>query len=80
MDLLELLVQIREGFVPSPDDVGGFFINLVMFKNGLAHLSYRRVLLTRDDAHFYELAVGENAVITLQPWTSERITTDETRS
>jgi serine/threonine protein kinase len=80
LDLLELLAQIREGFVPSPDDIGGFFINLVMFKNGLAHLPYRRVLLTRDDAHFYELALRENSVITLQPWSTEGITADEAES
>jgi hypothetical protein len=80
LDLLELLAQIRAGLAPSPDDVGGFFINLVMFKNGLAHLPYRRVLLTRDDTRFYELVLQGNAVITLRPWSTERIIADEAES
>ena len=35
----------------------GYYINLVIFKNALAHLPYRRALLTRDDKTFYELAM-----------------------
>jgi len=80
LDLLELLAQIREGFTPSPNDVEGFFINLIIFKNALAHLPYRRVLLTRDDVQFYELVLEENAVVTLRPWSTDRITADETES
>ena len=80
LDLLELLAQIREGFTPSPDDIEGFFINLIMFKNALAHLPYRRVLLTRDDAQFYELVLEENAAVILHPWSAERITANETES
>jgi hypothetical protein len=66
LDLLELLAQIRDGFTPSPDDISGFFINLVIFKNALAHLPYRKVLLTRDNRQFYELTQDDTAVITLQ--------------
>lgn len=57
LDVLELLAEIRQGFVPSPNDIQGFFINLIIFKNALAHLPYRSVLLTRDDQSFYELAL-----------------------
>ena len=80
LDVLELLAQIREGFTPSPDDIEGFFINLIMFKNALAHLPYRQVLLTRDDVQFYELVLKDNAVVTLHPWSAERIMADETQS
>jgi hypothetical protein len=66
LDLLELLVQIRDGFMPSPDDISGFFINLVIFKNALAHLPYRKVLLTRDNKQFYELSQDDTTVITLR--------------
>lgn len=59
LDVMELLSQIREGFVPSPNDIRGFFINLVIFKNALAHLPYHQVLLTRDDQTFYELALQD---------------------
>ena len=49
LDLLELLEEINGGYIPSPDDISGIFINLLTFKNALAHLPYTRVLLTRDD-------------------------------
>ena len=70
LDLLELLAQIRDGFTPSPDDISGIYINLTIFRNALAHLPYRRVLLTRDDVTFYELIQDETALITLQRWKS----------
>jgi hypothetical protein len=66
LDLLELLAQIQSGFTPSPDDISGFFINLVIFKHALAHLPYRKVLLTRDNKQFYELTQDDAAVITLR--------------
>lgn len=66
LDVLELLAQIRDGFVPSPNDIRGYFINLVMFKNALAHLPYRRALLTRDDQTFFELALEGTATAVLR--------------
>lgn len=73
LDLLELLAQIREGFTPSPDDINGIFINLIIFRNALAHLPYRHVLLTRDDATFYQLLLEENAIIRLSRWSPEGV-------
>lgn len=66
LDVLELLAQIRDGFVPSPNDIRGFFINLVIFKNALSHLPYRRALLTRDDQTFYELAFQDTTTVVLR--------------
>jgi hypothetical protein len=80
LDLLELLLQIAEGYAPSPDDISGFFINLVIFTNALAHLPYRRVVLTRDDSHFYEVAVDDQTNVTLRPWESERNLAGEAQS
>ncbi len=73
LDLYELLYQIRNGFVPSPNDVEGFFLNLVIFKNALSHLPFRRVLLTPDDQKFYEVIKNEDATIYMQKWTENRI-------
>ena len=33
LDLLELLEEINGGYIPSPDDISGIFINLLTFKN-----------------------------------------------
>jgi len=68
LDLLELLAQVEAGFRPSPDDVSGFFINLIVFKNALARLPYRRALLTRDDQTYYELSQTDTTTLALQPW------------
>jgi hypothetical protein len=77
LDLLELLEEINGGYIPSPDDISGIFINLLTFKNALAHLPYTRVLLTRDDKRYYELTQSGEASIRLQVWQPERTTADE---
>lgn len=73
LDLYELLYQIRNGFVPSPNDVEGFFLNLVIFKNALSHLPFNRVLLTPDDQKFFEVIKNEDATINIQKWTANRM-------
>jgi hypothetical protein len=65
LDLLELLEEINNGYVPSPDDISGIFINLLTFKNALAHLPYDQVLLTRDDRRFFKLHQTSDAVLHL---------------
>jgi hypothetical protein len=77
LDLLELLEEINGGYIPSPDDISGIFINLLTFKNALAHLPYTRVLLTRDDKRYYELTQVDHAKLRLQVWQPERKTGDE---
>lgn len=77
LDLLELLEEINGGYIPSPDDISGIFINLLTFKNALAHLPYNRVLLTRDDKRYYELTQGDQAKLRLQIWQPEGQVSDE---
>ena len=73
LDLFELLDQIRNGYIPSPNDLEGFFLNLVIFKNALAHLPFRRVLLTRDDQLFYEVIQNKDATIEIAQWSPDRM-------
>lgn len=77
LDLLELLEEINGGYIPSPDDISGIFINLLTFKNALAHLPYNRVLLTRDDKRYYELTQVDQAKLHLQIWQPEGQVSDE---
>ncbi len=72
LDLLELLAQVREGFTPSLDDLQGFFINLVVFKNALAHLPYRHAVLTRNDRQFYDVRLTDRSEVSLRRWSAER--------
>jgi hypothetical protein len=63
LDLFELLQQIANGAVPTPADVQGYFLNLTIFKNALAHLPYREVLLTENSQQFYRVWADEQNVI-----------------
>jgi hypothetical protein len=63
LDLFELLYQISNGMVPSPADIQGYFLNLSIFKNALAHLPYREALLTEDDQEFYRIWADEKDVL-----------------
>jgi hypothetical protein len=56
LDLLEMLESIRHGYRPSPADLQGLFVNLVIFRNELLNLQFEKVLLTPDDETLYELA------------------------
>lgn len=56
LDLLEMLELVRRGYRPSPADLQGLFVNLVIFRNELLNLPFEKVLLTPDDETLYELA------------------------
>lgn len=56
LDLLEMLELIRRGYRPSPADLQGLFVNLVIFRNELLNLPFEKVLLTPDNETLYELA------------------------
>ncbi|GHO56031.1 methylation-associated defense system protein kinase MAD6 [Ktedonobacter robiniae] len=63
LDLFELLNQISDGLVPSPADIQGYFLNLSLFKNALAHLPYRDALLTENDREFYQIGVDDQNIL-----------------
>ncbi|NNC16693.1 protein kinase [Corallococcus exiguus] len=56
LDLLEMLELIREGYRPTSADLQGLFVNLLIFRNELLTTTFDRVLVTEDDATFYEIA------------------------
>ncbi|MCU0647283.1 MAG: protein kinase [Gemmatimonadaceae bacterium] len=66
LDLLEMLELIRQGYRPSPADLQGLFVNLVIFRNELLNLPFDRVLLTQDDETLYELSGGASPEGTIQ--------------
>ena len=56
LDLLEMLELIRSGHRPTPADMRGMFVNLLIFRNALLHLPHTKVLVTQDGERFYEVA------------------------
>ncbi|MGG6295657.1 methylation-associated defense system protein kinase MAD6 [Leptolyngbya sp. AN02str] len=61
LDLLEMLEMVRHGYRPNTNDMGGLFVNLVIFRNALLHLPYTSVLVTEDDEHFYQISANSSA-------------------
>jgi hypothetical protein len=55
LDLYEMLMRIREGYVPTAGEMRTFFLNLLMFKKQLMSLPTDRLLLTDTDYQFFEL-------------------------
>ena len=47
LDLLEMLELIRSGYRPSPSDLQGLFVNLLIFRNALLNLPFDRVMVTQ---------------------------------
>jgi hypothetical protein len=61
LDLVEMLGMVRRGFRPNPNDMGGLFVNLLIFRNALLHLPYKSVLVTQDNEKFYEISADYTA-------------------
>ncbi len=60
LDLLEMLELIRSGYRPSPADLQGLFVNLLIFRNALLNLPFDRVMVTPDDESLYEVVGSFN--------------------
>lgn len=61
LDLLEMLELIRSGYRPSPADLQGLFVNLLIFRNALLNLPFDRVMVTADDEELYEITSSIDA-------------------
>lgn len=53
IDLFEILMRIKEGYVPTSVEIQTFFLNLEMFKRRILSKRSTKVILTEDDANLY---------------------------
>lgn len=67
LDLYEMLYFIQKGFSPSLNDIRGKFIELIIFKNLLENLSYKEVVVTRDNIEYFKISVQPNHKLHLEP-------------
>lgn len=58
LDLLEMLALIRSGYRPSPADLQGMFVNLLIFRNELMNLPFDRIVVTADEHDLYEISAS----------------------
>jgi hypothetical protein len=61
LDLLEMLELIQSGYRPSPADLQGLFVNLLIFRNELLSLPFDRIMVTEDDTNFHVISASTGA-------------------
>nr|WP_240936031.1 serine/threonine-protein kinase [Halomonas bachuensis] len=55
LDIYEMLMRLNNGYRPSIEEQEGFYLSLAVFKNLLASVPYKEVLLTKAGHKFYEI-------------------------
>lgn len=55
LDLFEMLYKIASGYSPTPNEMKGSFLDLLMFKKQLGSISSNRLIITDNDRDFYEV-------------------------
>ena len=56
LDLYEMLMRIRDGYIPAAGEMRAFFLNLLMFKKQLMSTPSERLLLTDMDYRLYQMS------------------------
>jgi serine/threonine protein kinase len=64
LDIYEMLMRLNDGYRPSIEEQEGFYLSLAVFKNVLASVPYKEVLLTKSGHQFYEIQ-NEDSVLTM---------------
>jgi hypothetical protein len=63
LDVYEMLERLNEGYLPSIEEIEGFYQTLVVFKNVLSSAPYQEVLLTDDGHEFHQLSRETDGVL-----------------
>lgn len=65
LDLYEMLMRIRDGYMPAAGEMRTFFLNLLMFKKQLMTTPSERLLITDNDDHIFQLTRNAQNGVTL---------------
>ena len=55
LDIFEMLDRLNQGYRPTVDELQGYYLSLVVFKNILGSAPYQEVLLTPTGHEFYSV-------------------------
>jgi len=55
IDLFEILIRIKDGYVPTSSEIRTFFLNLDMFKRRVTSKLSNCIFLTEDDTNLFKL-------------------------
>ncbi len=65
IDLFEILMRIKEGYVPTSIEIRTFFLNLEMFKRRILAKRSVKVFLTEDDSNLYSFEKSSSGKLVL---------------
>lgn len=65
LDLYEMLMRIRDGYMPAAGEMRAFFLNLLMFKKQLMTTPSERLLITDNDDRIFQLTRNTQNGVTL---------------
>lgn len=63
LDIYEMLSQLNKGYKPNVDELQGFYISLLVFKNLLSSAPYQEVLLTETGYDFHRITRDEKGIL-----------------
>lgn len=66
LDIYEMLMRLNHGYRPSPEELQGFYLSLMIFKNVLASAPYQEVLLTETGHEFYRVSRKPNGTLVME--------------
>tara|TARA_R110002049_G_scaffold309189_1_gene518300 strand:+ start:20336 stop:24487 length:4152 start_codon:yes stop_codon:yes gene_type:complete len=66
LDIFEMLARLDDGYRPSIEEQEGFLLSLSVFKNLLASVPYKEVLLTKTGHKFYEIRREDNGRLAMK--------------
>ncbi|MFC1665690.1 protein kinase, partial [Pseudomonadota bacterium] len=66
LDLFEMLQRLNEGYIPSVEELQGYYLSLTVFKNVLASAPYQEVLLTTNGRQYQKVSRKEDGVLVLE--------------
>jgi len=66
LDIYEMLIRLNNGYRPSIEEREGFYLSLAVFKNLLASVPYKDVLLTKAGHRFYEITLNDSGVLSME--------------
>ncbi|WKT61292.1 protein kinase [Microbulbifer thermotolerans] len=66
LDIYEMLMRLNNGYRPSIEEQEGFLLSLSVFKNLLASVPYKEVLLTKTGHKFYEIGRKDDGLLAMK--------------
>jgi len=65
LDMYEMLMRLHNGYRPNPEELQGFYLSLMIFKNVLTSAPYQDVLLTETGHEFYKVSRSSDGILSL---------------